>query len=278
MQWPAVAGHLLRAGIGLVVQASTLYLERSSGLHALHPLTKLALVGLFLTAAVALPNMHAVLAVFAFLLLPLAAWGQVLLPLLRNTTLVIWPFLLSLSLIQGFFSPGSRVLFILGPWTFTSEGLLSGWTVAARLLLALGASVLLMLATRPDKLVLALTERGLPDSLAYVVLTALQIFPRFQDRARVILEAQQARGLETQVNFLRRLGLLVPLIAPLILSSIIDVEERAMALEARAFNHLGRKSSLISLEDSGGQKLLRSALLLGVAALLAFRIVPLLAR
>jgi energy-coupling factor transport system permease protein len=254
------------------MQGSTLYLERESALHALHPLTKLAFAGVFMVAAASLPDIVILLGVFAFLLLPLAALGKLMIPLLRNSFLVIWPFVLSLALIQGFFNPGETELFSLASFTFTLEGLLAGLTVAARLLLALGGSLLMMLSTRPDKLMLALRERGLPDWLGYIVLTALQIFPRFQDRARVILDAQKARGLEIEVNIVRRLRLLVPLIAPLVLSSIVDVEERAMALEARAFNYPAQKSSLIELQDSAGQRVVRFFLLILMLALIVFRV------
>ena len=259
------------------MQRSSFYLDRKSALHELHPLTKLALGGLFMIGAASLPDITVLLGAFTLLLLPLAAWGKLLLPLLRNSIIVIWPFVLSLALIQGFFNAGETALFSIGSFTFTQEGLMSGLTVAARLLLALGGTLLLMLSTRPDKLVLALREQGLPNSLGYIVLTALQIFPRFQDRARVILDAQKARGLEIEVNLLRRLRLLVPLIAPLILSSIVDVEERAMALEARAFNYPARKSSLIELRDSSGQRAIRSLLLLLMLALIVLRLQPLFA-
>jgi len=251
---------------------STLFQPRASRLHAAHPLTKLALTGLFLTLGVALPDIRWLLAAFALLMLPLAALAGLLLPFLRAAFTVLWPFVLSLSLIQGFFSPGDTPLIEIGRFAMTTEGLLSGLTVAARLLLALGSTLLLMLTTRPDNLMLALRQKGLPESLTYIVLTALQIFPRFQDRARVILESQQARGLEIEVNFLRRIRLLVPMVAPLILGSIVDVEERAMALEARAFNHPGAKTSWLELEDDARQRLLRAALLLAMLALIVWRV------
>lgn len=256
------------------MQSSSLYIERHSGLHALHPLTKLALLGLCLVLAFALPDITWLLGVFG-LLLVLAAWGIILAPYARSALNIIVPFVISLALIQGFFAGGETALFALGRFTFTLAGLLAGLTVAARLLVALGGTLLLMLSTRPDHLMLALTERGLPQALGYIVLTALQIFPRFQDRARVILEAQQARGLETQVNVVKRLRLLVPLIGPLILASIVDVEERAMALEARAFSRPGPKTSLITLHDTRSQALLRAALLLAALALVAWRLLPL---
>ena len=130
----------------------------------------------------------------------------------------------------------------------------------------------MMLSTRPDQLMLALTNAGLPGSLAYIVLTAIQIFPRFQERAQVILEAQQARGLEINVNIFKRIRLLVPLLGPLVLSSIVDVEERAMALEARAFSRAGKKTSLLVLKDSGWQRTTRWCLVLLMIALIGFRV------
>jgi energy-coupling factor transport system permease protein len=259
------------------MQRTTLYIAGQSGLHALHPLTKLALTGFFLALAVVLPDIFFLVLAYILILLPLAAWGRILGPYLRGTLTVVLPFAISLAAIQGFFSGGQTVLFELGRFSYTLEGLIKGETVAARILLAMGGAFMLMLSTRPDHLMLALSQRGLPNSLAYIVLTALQIFPRFQDQARIILEAQQSRGLETKVNPLKRLGLLVPLSGPLILSSILDVEERAMALEARAFSRRGPRTSLIKLHDNLAQKLLRGLIVLAIFVLIVTRIWTLLA-
>ncbi len=243
------------------MQRSTLYIQGRGGLYQLHPLSKLTLVGFFLVAAGTAPNLFYLLAAYLLLLLPLAALSGLLRLFLTSSLVIIAPFFISLAIIQGFFTQGQIVLLQLGRFTFTLEGLLAGGTAAARILLALGGALLLMLSTRPDHLMLALTQRGLPNSLAYIVLTSIQIFPRFQDRARVIQEAQQARGLELKVNLIKRLQLLVPLIGPLVLSSIVDVEERAMALEARAFSRPGPRTSLLTLHDSFAQRALRMLLL-----------------
>jgi energy-coupling factor transport system permease protein len=260
------------------MQRGTLYIEGHGGLYQFHPLSKLALVGFFFAAAAAAPNLYFLLLVFLLLLLPLAAASGLLRPFLKTSMVIITPFFISLAIIQGFFTPGHTVLLQLGRFAFTLEGLLSGWTAAARILVALGGALLLMLSTRPDHLMLALTQRGLPNSLAYIVLTSIQIFPRFQDRARVIQEAQQARGLELQVNLLKRLQLLVPLIGPLVLSSIVDVEERAMALEARAFSRPGPRTSILTLQDSVVQRALRTFLLLAMLALFFWRAATLFSR
>lgn len=249
-----------------------MFLDRQSIVHRWHPLTKAALALLGLVAAAALPDAGWALLYFTLIQVPLAAMARILGPFLRSAGLVIWPFALSLALIQGFFTPGTTDLFSLGNFTFTLEGLQAGLSVAARLLLALGATLQLMLSTRPDRLMLALRELGLPNAIAYIVLTALQIFPRFQERASVILDAQQARGLELQVNIFRRLPLLVPMVSPLILGSIVEVEERAMALETRAFNHPGERSQLESLEDSSVQRVSRWVLLALCVGLITTRL------
>lgn len=254
------------------MRASSLFLERQSPLHRWHPLTNLLLALLGLAVAAVIPNVEWVAAYFIFVQMPLAILGSLLRSFAKATFMVIWPFILSLAIIQGFFSPGKHILFSLAAFSFTSEGLLAGLSIALRILVALSATILLMMSTRPDKLMLALREKGMPNAIAYIVLTSLQIFPRFIDRANIILDAQQARGLELEVPLYRRLPLLLPMISPLLLSSIVDVEERAMALESRAFNFPGPKSQLDQLHDSLSQRLFRTLLLVVMPALLLARI------
>jgi len=247
--------------------------RRPSAIEALHPLTKLALMLAAVVAGAALPTIPAVLGVFVLLLVPLAVAGGCLRPFLRTCLRVLTPFLISLLLIQGFFTPGPTVLLRLGPFRYTLEGLLVGLLFSARLLVGMGAATLLMLVTRPDALMRGLVERGLPNQIAYIVITALQIVPTFQARARSILDAQRSRGLETEGPLTVRLRAFAPLVGPLILSSLMQIEERAIALEARAFNRPGRRTSLVALHDTRAQGLLRWALLAAALALVAARLV-----
>lgn len=259
------------------MRAPTLYLHRKSGLHALHPLTKLALAGFFLVAAATLPNLWLVLGVFVIGLAPLAAWGQVFKPFIRTSALLIWPFALSLFLIQGFFTPGENILLKIGPLAFKAEGIWLAAKFTARILVWLGAATLLMIVTRPDMLMLALIERGLPRQIAYIILTSLQIVPRFQGKAQVILDAQRSRGMETEGKLAHRLRMLVPLIGPLIMSSILDLDERAIALEARAFSREGRRTSLKSLHDTSMQAAFRWLMIALIVALIVvwlIRVLP----
>jgi energy-coupling factor transport system permease protein len=63
------------------------------------------------------------------------------------------------------------------------------------------------------------------------------------DKANRILDAQQARGLRAGGSFGARGRAIVPLLGPLIIGSLIDVRERTLALEARAFGAAGPRTA-----------------------------------
>ena len=128
------------------------------------------------------------------------------------------------------------------------------------------------LTTRADHLTNSLSEIGFPANLAYVIVATIQIAPRFQARAATILDAQRARGLETRGGGLTRARALVPLVVPLVLSSLIDVEERALAIEARAFNRPGPKTSLVEIPEAVWEPALRWLILLAILTILGLRI------
>jgi energy-coupling factor transport system permease protein len=119
---------------------------------------------------------------------------------------------------------------------------------------------------------LSLVQRGVPTGLAYIIVATIQLVPRLRARAAAILDAQRARGLETGGNLLRRFRALVPLVVPLVLSSLVDVEERALAIEARAFNQPGPKTSLIEITEAGWERAARWLLVLLVPVFVALRL------
>ena len=113
-----------------------------------------------------------------------------------------------------------------------------------------------------------LTRRGLPSQFAYVIISTLQIIPQMQAKAQTIIAAQRSRGLDTQSSFVKRVGALVPLVGPLVFGSLVEVEERAIAIEARGFTSSHAKTSLREIPDSRFDQILRGALI--VSVLLAF--------
>jgi energy-coupling factor transport system permease protein len=160
---------------------------------------------------------------------------------------------------------------VLWPITIWREGLVFAFVTSIRILALISSVMLLIQTTHPADLAFALTERGLPNSIGYILLVALQLVPDMSARATAILETQQSRGLETKGR-IRRLRALPSLVGPLVVGALVDVEERAMALESRAYTATGPKTSLRQLTDSNGQRLARLVLLLGIVGLIGFRI------
>ena len=213
------------------------------------------------------------LAVFYFFAMaPLAVLGGFAKRFLLDCAKIIWPFMISLFFIQGFFGEGTTILYQIGRFALKLEGILSAVDYLVRILVGIGTALLLMYATRPDHLMQALTEKGIPYQLGYIVVTAMQIVPRFQNKAQMILNAQRSRGMETEGNLFHRLRMLIPLVGPLILGSIIDIEERAIALEARAFSSPVQKTNYRGLEDSVQQKGIRWLLMVLMVGLIFLRI------
>lgn len=146
-------------------------------------------------------------------------------------------------------------------------------TAVAAVLRLLGATLpltLLFATTEAPDLLSDLEARGAGRRAVFVLGAALAAVPRAQARAVDVIEAQRARGLDTEGSWRRRLHGVLPLITPLIIGSLAEVEDRTMALEVRAFGAPGRRTLLHRPPDSRGQQVARWAtaalLVLGLAA------------
>ncbi len=250
----------------------SLYIPGNSRIHSLNPLTKLTLTFSLVVLGFTIPGYWPSYAIAFLIILPLSIIAGVWKTLLRTTLHIVWPFALSIFLIQGFLWGSGEFFFTIGPFTLWKEGLLFSIESVGNILLFTISFLLLSLTTRPDNLMLALSQIGIPKPITYVVVTAIQIAPYFQARAKKILDAQQSRGLQTEGNIFIRARALIPMILPLVLSSLVDVEERAIAIEARAFQSPTRKTSLYDIPDSWEQRALRWLLLILVLLAIGGRI------
>ena len=102
--------------------------------------------------------------------------------------------------------------------------------------------------------VLALEKSGMSAKASYVVLSTLQMVPVLKKKSQTIMNAQKARGVETEGNLLVRAKVFVPTIIPLVLSSIAGTEERALTLEARGFSSGIKPTHLYDIEKTEADK------------------------
>lgn len=234
-----------------------MYVARESGLHKLHPLTKGLLTLLLLVAGLTLPGRWIGYFLVLFVVFPLALWGRIFSNFIRIVWAISLPFIISVVTIQSLFWGKGTPIFEFWLLSPKLEGAVFALISVGRILLVMSGFILFAMSTRPDTLMISLKQVGLPSSLAYIIVTTLQIIPRFQNKAATILDAQRSRGLETEGNLLVRARAVIPLALPLVLGSLVEVEERAIAIESRGFNSNRMETSLIEIADSRKQKVAR---------------------
>lgn len=202
----------------------------------------------------------------------LAARAGVVGRLARASLFLTLPIGISVVLVSVFTRAGTHVLFEVGPFDATVEGVDFAAQTLVRLF-AISLSIgLFILTTDPRALVFDLERRGISPRLAFVALATIEAVPTLIDRATVIGESQRARGLDTEGSVRARIRGLLPLIGPVIISSLTDVEERSLALESRAFSRPGKRYLLWSMADTGWERALRWVLLLALAVAVIARV------
>jgi energy-coupling factor transport system permease protein len=247
------------------------YVPLDSALHSLNPLTKLTFVfAMIFPAFLSLPWLAPLLAVPIF---AAAFIGRVQRQYLNVFLKLILPAILFMFIMQSLFLPGGEtILFELGRFDVALESVQRAFLTVSRIFIMVSSFAILLLTTHPSNLMSDLTRRGLPPQFAYVIISTLQILPQMQAKAQIIIAAQRSRGLDTESTFAKRVGSLLPLVGPLVFGSLIEVEERAIAIEARGFTSTRNKTSLYEVPDSTADKAIRWALVMLVILSLVSRI------
>lgn len=184
------------------------------------------------------------------------------------------PITVMLMFIQGCYSP-KNVTFIadLGFAKVGLEGVLYAAKIISTLLVFLGSFYIMNKTTYTGKLVAVLTATGLPPKAGYLVLASLNVVPQMQRRMSVIQEAQSARGVETGGGIIARVKAYIPLLGPVVMSSLTDAQERGMTLETRGFGITGvKQTSYVEVTKSTADKVLKFILILFFAAVIVLTI------
>jgi energy-coupling factor transport system permease protein len=180
-----------------------------------------------------------------------ARLGRAVLPFALATL----PLLISIVLVNTFLYPGATdTLFTVGPLRATGSGLTVAGQASLRIF-AFALSVAVFALTTPtDDLLADLERRGLGRRASFIIGSAIQTVPRLAARAGEVADSQRARGLDTQGSPWRRIRGIVPLAGPMITGALSEVEERTMALEARAFSAPAGRATLRPMPDDGAQR------------------------
>ena len=207
--------------------------------------------------------------VFATLVLPGALAAGVARGVLTRAAVLALPLGIAVALVSVFTRPGATLLFALGPFHTTLEGADFAAKVIVRLLVMAAALVLFGATTSTRSLVVDLERRGISPRLAFALGAIAGAVPALVERARDVRDAQRARGLDTEGSLRRRIGGVVPLVGPVVIGALHQVEQRSLALEARAFGRPGPRHLLWAPPDTAKERAARWLLLTALLVVIA---------
>lgn len=249
-----------------------------SFLHRLHPATKLVITVGIVATVFLFGDFRAPLVVLLVLLGLITAFGY-LRVIGRVAFLISLPIGVSLLVVHGLFNPQNTTpLFVVEPapvigrLVVWEEGVRFGLLFYFRLVTVIVAILTLIRTTHTRKLSIGLADKGVPDKLTFVFMSALQLAPQMKDRAGAIVEAQQARGLDTRSTVIERLKSLVAMLTPLFISTLISTQTRALALESRGFSRSGPITNVLEVADTSTDRALRWGTVAVVAVLFIWQV------
>ena len=150
---------------------------------------------------------------------------------------------------------------------FSQMGLDTSLVMTSKIVAISSAIMCFFQVTKVKDIIYALEKAGVPRKVTFLIASTIQLIPQMTSLQRTIADAQKSRGIETEGGLLTRIRAFVPMLGPLVLSSIQQTEERVLALESRAFSAKDKKTSIYYLDKSILNKILE---LMSVAAIIVY--------
>jgi energy-coupling factor transport system permease protein len=175
-------------------------------------------------------------------------------------------------LVQCFVIRSSENLWNYGILTLSKPGLITGLTLGFSILNIAGVILWMFQITENKEISRALDDSGMNYLITYMFMSSLQMIKVLGRNSRTIINAQQARGVETEGNVFVRARAFFPVRVPLILGSITGAEERVLTLESKGFDVKGTKTHIFSISRSPYDTLVKVISCIAAAAVLAWRV------
>lgn len=222
------------------------YYESDSFVHKLDPRTKMLLliaviVFIFVSQNAVALSLVALLILFSMLL------SKVPLKMYLKNLKAILPIIIFTMIINLFYNASGEVLISFWKLSITTGSLYRAFYMAARILLLIIASAELTYTTTPNDLTDAIEKLFSPlkfiglknavHTLAMMMTIALRFIPTLIEETQKIMNAQKARGADLENGkLIDRIKALIPILIPLLISSVRRAYELAEAMECRCYN------------------------------------------
>ena len=221
------------------------YFDSKSVIHRADPRVKIVLLVAVIVFIFLAQNYWGLLLSALFVLFSMIITKIPFKMYLKNLKAVL-PILIFTAVINAFYGEG-EVLLKVWKLQLTTGGLAHAGFMASRIMLLIIISATLTYTTTPNDLTDAIESLFSPlkflglktavHTIAMMMTIALRFIPTLVEEAEKIMNAQKARGADLESgNFKEKIKALIPILIPLLFSSVRRAAELADAMECRCYN------------------------------------------
>ena len=222
------------------------YYPAKSFVHNMDPRVKILLSIAYIVAVFLVAPFHYLgfAACLLFVIIATLFSKVPFLRILKSIKAVLFFVILS-AVLQIFFNTNGNLLWSWGIIKITDEGLFNAGFIVARITLIVMGASLLTFTTTPVELADGIESLMYPlkfikfpvHDFALVMSIALRFIPTLIEETDRIIKAQKARGADFESgNIFRRAKALIPVLIPLLISSLRRADELADAMDARCYS------------------------------------------
>ena len=118
---------------------------------------------------------------------------------------------------------------------------------------------------------ISLQEKNVSHVTSYVIMATMTMIPEMIKKSSKIIKAQQARGIETTGSIKNRAKAFFPSLGPLIISSLSEIDEKTITLEARGFASENEKTCLKEIKKTTADRIIFYVFIALVVLVLVWR-------
>ncbi|MCI9134695.1 MAG: energy-coupling factor transporter transmembrane protein EcfT [Lachnospiraceae bacterium] len=118
----------------------------------------------------------------------------------------------------------------------------------------LGIFMAFFLTTEMRDLCCDLERLGMSPTASFMVLSTFACIGSIKEKLGTVRESQRARGIETEGGFAVKVKSVLPVLFPVIISSMTGIEDKTLAMNARAFAARGKHTSMRKIAPASGME------------------------
>lgn len=219
----------------------------NSRIGQLYPSTKFAFIVLLILLSMFVPGytfQYLILPFMFFISLFSSTAKSFILTFMKSIFIVV----LFIFIVQTFIMTNEDSVKIWGFIYYSKIGLMNSLTMTSKIVAISSSIIWFFQVTSVKHIIYALEKSGVSSKVTFVIASTIQLIPQMLQLSKTITDAQKARGIETEGSMMNRIKAFIPMIGPLVLSSIQQTEERVLALESRAFSAKTKKTMIYELK------------------------------